>query len=198
MLNGGAGADTLIGGDGNDTYVVDNAGDVVDESTGSGTDLVQAAASFDLSQSLGNVENLTLTGTAAVNGTGNGLANTIIGNSGANIIEGKGGADILDGGAGLDTVSYASSGAGVTVTLTGAVASFWVGLAMPRATRSRTSRTSLGSAHADTLTGDGLANVIDGGAGADAMAGGAGNDTYVVDDAGDTVTEASATGGMIW
>ncbi len=62
-------------------------------------------------RALGDVENLTLTGAAAVNGTGNGLANTIIGNSGANIIEGKGGADILDGGAGLDTVSYASSGA---------------------------------------------------------------------------------------
>jgi len=51
-----------------------------------------------------------------------------------------------------------------------------------------------GSAHADTLTGDGLANVIDGGAGADAMNGGAGNDTYVVDDAGDFITEA-LTGG---
>ena len=47
-LNGGLGADTLIGGAGNDTYVVDNIGDVVDESAGSGTDLVQAAASFDL------------------------------------------------------------------------------------------------------------------------------------------------------
>ena len=76
---------------------------------------------------LGDVENLTLTGAAAINGTGNGLVNTIIGNSGANIIEGKGGADILDGGAGLDTVSYASSAAGVTVTLTGAVASFGTG-----------------------------------------------------------------------
>ncbi len=81
-LNGGTGADLLIGGAGNDTYVVDNPGDVVDEGTGSGTDLVQAAAGFDLSTVLGNVENLTLTGTAAVNGTGNGLANTITGNSG--------------------------------------------------------------------------------------------------------------------
>ena len=52
----------------------------------------------------------------------------------------------------------------------------------------------IGSAHADTLTGDGLANVIDGGAGADAMNGGAGNDTYVVDNIGDAITEA-LTGG---
>ena len=55
-LNGGLGADMLVGGAGHDTYVVDNAGDVVDEGTGSGTDLVQAAASFDLSTVLGNVE----------------------------------------------------------------------------------------------------------------------------------------------
>ncbi len=126
-LNGGLGADTLIGGAGNDTYVIDNVGDVIDETAGSGTDLVQSAASFDLSTVLGDVENLTLTGTAAVNGTGNGLANTITGNSGANIIEGKGGADILDGGAGLDTVSYASSAAGVTVILKGATASIGTG-----------------------------------------------------------------------
>ena len=76
---------------------------------------------------MGDVENLTLTGTAAINGTGNALANTITGNGGANIIEGKGGADILDGGAGLDTVSYASSAAGVTVTLKGAMASIGSG-----------------------------------------------------------------------
>ena len=125
ILNGGAAADTLVGGEGNDTYVVDNAGDVVDEDTGSGTDLVQAAASFDLSTALGDVENLTLTGSAAVNGTGNGLVNTITGNSGANIIEGKEGGDILDGGAGLDTVSYASSAAGVTVIFNGATVSIW-------------------------------------------------------------------------
>ncbi len=194
LLNGGAGADTLIGGDGNDTYVVDNVGDVVDESTGSGTDLVQAAASFDLSAVLGEVENLTLTGSAAVDGTGNGLVNTITGNGGANVIEGKGGADILDGGAGLDTVSYASSGAGVTVTLTGAAVSVGSG-GDAQGDSIKNFENILGSAHADTLTGDGLANVLDGGAGADAMNGGAGNDTYVVDDIGDIITEA-LTGGI--
>ena len=61
---------------------------------------------------------------------------------------------------------------------------------MPRATRSRTSRISVAQPLADTLTGDTAANVIDGGAGADAMTGGTGNDTYVVDDAGDVITEA--------
>ena len=108
-LTGGAGSNVLRGLAGNDTYVVNNADDVVDESTGAGIDLVRASASFDLSATLGDVENLTLTGSAAINGKGNALANTITGNGGANIIEGKEGADILDGGAGTDTVSYASS-----------------------------------------------------------------------------------------
>ena len=64
MLDGGAGTDTLIGGAGNDTYVVDAAGDVVTETAGEGTDTVQSAISYTLGA---NVENLTLTGTAAIN-----------------------------------------------------------------------------------------------------------------------------------
>ena len=64
-LNGGFGADTMIGGTGNDTYVVDNAGDVVDETGGDGTDTVQSSIGFSLSRvhAIGEVENLTLTGT---------------------------------------------------------------------------------------------------------------------------------------
>ena len=193
-LNGGTGADTLIGGAGNDIYVVDNAGDVVDESTGTGADLVQSSVSFNLSTALGDVEKLTLTGTLAINGTGNALANTITGNGGVNIIEGKDGADILDGGAGLDTVSYASSASGVTVILNGATATAGAG-GDAQGDSLKNFENIRGSAFADTLTGDTAANVIDGGAGADAMAGGTGNDTYVVDDAGDVITEA-LTGGI--
>ncbi|MDB9521800.1 alkaline phosphatase, partial [Dolichospermum circinale CS-1225] len=79
ILNGGIGADTLIGGAGNDTYIVDNAGDVITEANGEGRDLVQSSVTYTLSE---NVENLTLTGNTAINGTGNGLDNTITGNSG--------------------------------------------------------------------------------------------------------------------
>ena len=85
-----------------------------------------------------DVENLTLTGSANINGTGNLLANTITGNSGNNILTGGGDNDTLNGGGGNDT--------------------------------------------------------LDGGTGADTMLGGTGNDTYVVDNAGDAVTENAGEG----
>ena len=178
ILNGGLGTDTFVGGDGNDTYVVDNAGDVVDEGAGSGTDLVQSSVSFNLSMASGDVEKLTLTGSGAINGTGNGLANTITGNSGANTIEGKGDADILDGGSGTDTVSYASSGSGVTVVLNGGTVSFGTG-GDAEGDSIKNFENVTGSALADVLTGNGSANVINGGAGADTLTGGAGSDSFV-------------------
>ncbi len=99
-LNGGTGADTMIGGLGNDTYVVDNVGDIVTENAGEGTDLVQAGISYALGA---NLENLTLTGTGAINATGNGLNNALTGNGGNNVLDGGAGNDAMAGGAGNDT-----------------------------------------------------------------------------------------------
>ncbi len=104
VLDGGAGADTLTGGTGNDTLVVDSSLDVIVETATGGTDTIQASLSYDLQSStpLANIENLTLTGSAALSGLGNALANTVIGNSGANAISGRDGSDTLYGGAGND------------------------------------------------------------------------------------------------
>ncbi len=101
VLDGGMGADTMVGGLGSDTYRVDNAGDTVREDVDAGRDLVQASVSLTLSA---NVENLIQTGTAAINGTGNGLANAMRGNDAANVLLGGGGIDQLFGGGGSDTL----------------------------------------------------------------------------------------------
>lgn len=114
ILNGGSNADTLIGGLGNDIYIVDHAGDVVTEMSplASEIDKVQSTISYTLKA---NVENLTLLGTTAINGTGNTLNNSIIGNSannnlngglGNDTLAGKNGNDNLTGGLGNDTFVF--------------------------------------------------------------------------------------------
>jgi Ca2+-binding RTX toxin-like protein len=83
-------SNVLEGGAGNDTYVVYSSTDQVVEKAGEGVDTVRSGLSWSLGS---NVENLTLTGTAAINGTGNSLANVITGNSASNVLTGGGGAD---------------------------------------------------------------------------------------------------------
>lgn len=88
IIDGGAGADTMDGGGGSDIYIVDNVLDVVAEANGdmfTGTDEVRASVSFALTA---YIENLTLTGTANIDATGNGLANILRGNAGANVLDG--------------------------------------------------------------------------------------------------------------
>jgi Ca2+-binding RTX toxin-like protein len=147
ILNGGTGADRMIGGTGNDTYYVDNIRDVVVEASASGTDRVVSSASHTLGA---NVENLTLSGSAAINGTGNTLSNTIIGNAAANTLNGRAGNDIIKGGGGNDTIK--------------------------------------GEAGDDTLIGGAGNDILIGGTGTDTFVGGAGDDTYYVNDSLPAVT----------
>lgn len=116
LLDGGTGADTLIGGSGDDVYIVDNVGDVVREGLDGGYDTVQSSVSFTLGA---NIEALLLTGTDAINGTGNRLDNWLDGNGADNILlggagndalYGEDGNDTLEGGAGRDDL-YGGAGA---------------------------------------------------------------------------------------
>ena len=115
-LNGGPGGDTMRGGFGNDIYVVDEVGDVVIDPDlfvqnlgvlSGGSDTVESSITYDLgiTSIFNNLEHLTLTGTAAINGSGNGNQNSIIGNSANNILSGRAGDDTLIGDAGHDILT---------------------------------------------------------------------------------------------
>ncbi|MDZ7922274.1 calcium-binding protein [Rhodoferax sp.] len=215
-LNGGAGADTLIGGTGDDTYVVDNAGDVITEALNEGTDTVQSSITWTLGS---NLENLTLTGTAAVNGSGNTLNNVLVGNSASNTLSGGAGNDTLNGGAGADTLvgglgddiyvvdntadivtEAINEGvdlvqSSITWTLGSNLENLTLtGSAVINATGNELDNILLGNSANNTLTGGAGNDTLDGGAGSDTLVGGAGNDTYVVNVATDVVTELAAEG----
>lgn len=102
VINARQGADRMFGGAGNDTYVVDNAGDIVGEAAGFGIDTVLTGVSRNLDA---NVERMTLLGTANLNAGGNSLSNVILGNSGANRINASSGNDTIKGDLGLDTLT---------------------------------------------------------------------------------------------
>ncbi|WP_144051421.1 peptidylprolyl isomerase [Geminocystis herdmanii] len=201
-LDGGTGADSMVGGAGNDTYYVDNVNDVVIERLNEGIDTVISTITYTLPN---HVENLTLSGTANINGTGNTLNNIISGNSGNNKLSGGGGNDTLNGGTGADTMFGGSGDDLYYVDNTGdrVIEKANQGIDTVISTITYTlpnhveNLTLSGSANLNG-TGNGLNNVIrgnsgnnilNGGAGADTMRGGAGNDTYYVDNTGDRVIE---------
>ena len=199
-LDGGAGADTMSGGDGVDTYYVDNVGDVVIETDASLTALDRVFSSIDYILGA-NVENLILTGTANLNGTGNSVNNRMTGNDGNNVLDGGLGADTLIGGLGNDT--YIVDNLGDTVTETSTLISeidtvqasvdFTLGANLENLVLTGNAVNGTGNALNNTLTGNAAANTLDGGVGADTMIGGDGVDTYYVDNVGDVVIETDAS-----
>ena len=90
-INGGGDRDRLIGGLGDDTYFVDDPGDIAVESLGEGKDTVHSTVTFTISE-MQSIETLILSSAAAVTGTGNSFANAIsMTGSGRAILFGFGG-----------------------------------------------------------------------------------------------------------
>lgn len=182
-LVGAGGADSLQGGLGDDTYVIDNATQLITD-TG-GIDTIEASLNWVLQT---GIENLTLTG-SALTATGNSSANILMGNALNNVLDGKAGADTMYGGAGND--SYIVDNAGdKTIELVNGVDSGGIDLvkvsvAAWTLAAGIENLTYTGSA-AFTGTGNTLANTITGGAGNDILNGLAGNDT-LIGGAGDDV-----------
>jgi len=198
VLDGRGGADKMIGGAGNDTYVVNSAGDLITENVDGGTDRVKSSISFSLVGR--NIENLVLTGTAAINGTGNGGVNVIIGNSAANLIDGGGDADTMSGGDGDDVYIVDNDGDQVIEMADGGVdlimssVSFTLADNVNNLTLTGSAANATGNGQANVLTGNDVTNLLNGRGGADTMKGGKGDDIYHVDNAADKVIELSAAG----
>ena len=217
-LSGGTGNDTLVGGAGNDTYVVDSNEDVVMESGADTLDVVQSSApGFTLSS---GVENLTLTGSASINGAGNELNNLMVGNSAANVLDGLASADTMRGAGGNDSYyaddandvvdeDTATGGAGSADTVYSLVdvnlgdTVHYKGTLENVVLLGGANLNATGSTGGNALTGNSETNVLDGGAGndtldgglgADILVGGTGNDTYIIDTLGDTPIENASAG----
>jgi Ca2+-binding RTX toxin-like protein len=214
---GGADGDTLEGGEGNDVYILQTAATIVNEALNQGTDTIVTDFTYSI-ENRENVENLTLVGSADIDGTGSSLDNYLTGNDNDNDLFGLAGDDTLDGGLGTDSLA---GGLGNDYYLfnqlsdllmedidegTDTVASkFDHTLAENFENLILTGFGTVGTGNGanNELTGNKLANTLtglagndtlDGGGGDDTMVGGTGNDYYLVSDPGDVVTELANEG----
>jgi Ca2+-binding RTX toxin-like protein len=196
----GTAIDSLVGGTGNDVFVVHYAGDIVNVGSTHGADTIQSSVSYTASA---NVANLTLTGTAALSGTGSALAGTITANTGNDTLSAGGGADTLVGGAGNDT--FVVNSASDVVQDTSATATNIISSSVSYTLVANVNRLILtgtaalvGTANGgnDTLTANTGADTLISGAGTavDSLVGGTGANLFVVNNASDIVNVGSTHG----
>jgi Ca2+-binding RTX toxin-like protein len=216
VIDGLRGPDTMIGMHGDDTYYVDNPSDLVLELPAQGNDSVFSSIDYTLPA---NVENLTLTGGAKINGTGNALANLLVGNGNNNVLSGGEGDDTLDGGAGSDKmiggggndtyivdndgdriVESANGGidtvlSRISLTLGADVENLiLLGSAALKGKGNAADNALVGNTAANELSGEDGNDLLQGGAGGDKLAGGSGNDILQGEDGDDSLDEGSGNG----
>jgi VCBS repeat-containing protein len=201
-IDGGAGADHMTGGNGNDVYYVDNLGDVVTESSAHGNDIVHTLVDFTLPA---NVESLVLDGTGNINAVGNSADNALIGNSGNNTLDGKGGNDTMIGHGG-DDIYFVDSTSDVVIENAGegndivyASVDYTIGANIESVVLvdGTGNVNAVGSSADNALVGNSGNNTLDGGAGDDTMIGGDGNDIYFIDSTSDLAMENANQGNDI-
>ena len=207
-LDGGIGADTMRGYDGDDLFYVDNIGDAALENANEGTDtIVTTLTSYTLAA---NIENLTYNGSGGFSGTGNGLDNAITGSAVNDVLVGAGGNDTLLGGLGADNMTGGTGndnyfvdngGDAVTENVGEGSDTVYASISYTLTANVETlvqqggaDLQGYGNTLANTLIGNSGNNLLNGGIGADGMQGGAGNDTYFVDNVGDGVVESAGAG----
>lgn len=170
ILDGAGGNDIMRGGAGNDIYITDG-GDTLVESANSGIDEVRSSVSWTLGN---NFENLTLTGAASINGTGNALNNVIAGNGGDNVLNGGNGVDTLQMTRATSGINYLISANLTTGVMTGhgndTISNF---------------ENVIGTALGDHITGSAGNNILDGAGGHDEFFVTNGVDTIIGGDGAD-------------
>jgi len=190
LLDGRGGADIMYGGLGNDQFYVDNAGDVVRENAGEGSDTVRALVNYTLGAGT-EVEWLVVDdvhSTFAINLAGNEFANYVWGNDGDNILNGGGGADDLNGWKGNDTyivnnlgVSlFENYGEGFDTLLTSVTYDVGLYSEIEVIQAAGTANIDLvGSIDNNRIIGNDGQNTIVGSYGKDTLTGGGGGDVFV-------------------
>lgn len=186
LLDGGVGGDVLNGGYGDDIYVIDSATDIIEADQG-GNDTVIVKYITGTYTLASDLEDIALSGTANINGTGNALNNKIMGNTANNVLDGGTGNDTLIGGLGNDTYIIDSeldeiiegSAAGVDAVLSSVT--YTLGNNVENLTLSGTSNINgYGNALSNVITGNDASNQLSGGMGNDTLQGAGGSDVYIV------------------
>lgn len=203
-LNGKAGADYMTGGDGDDTYIVDQVRDQVFEAAGGGSDTILTLSNYTLGAGQ-EVEFLrAYAGTPALRLNGNELDNRIYGGTAGDTLDGMAGADVMFGGAGNDryfvdqagdlVVEAVGEGIDTILTLSDYALRQGQEVEYLRAIAGAPGLRLSGNEFDNGIYGADGNDTIDGMAGADLMVGRAGDDRYFVDNAGDRVLEAAGGG----
>lgn len=191
-LDGGTGADILTGGLGDDTYAIDDVGDIIVEGTDEGIDTV--ATTLSSTTLADNLENLIFVGTGNAGLAGNSAANQIEGGAGNDTLNGNAGADILTGMGGDDLYMVDNSGdivvevAGDGIDTVSTQINYELTAHVENLILTGSATAGFGNAEGNEITGNALDNDIRGVAGDDTLSGAEGADTLLGGDGNDVVS----------